>query len=205
MSCLSPVSAGCQLGSARALCPTAVAPGEASSSSCHGNLHGARRKPPACCGWKTTRQLGVAVCQSLGLMSVSCCAQHPTPAVPWAPHEATRGKKCSHLPQPSSETGLEQCHHARCPYPIAGITRVQRLLFWGAGLLHRDALSPWWGEPALPAPLAMHTVISAGRAEASLIIGGDSLAGASRAWGTAGLSGRAGLRDRLASRCAGPG
>lgn len=83
-----------------------------------------------------------------------------------------------------------------------GVTRVPEALVLGAGLPNHDTLSPYWGEPAVPAPPAMHAVISTGRAEASLIIGGDS-------WGTAGLSGRAGLWDGLASRrvhCrAGPG
>lgn len=59
---------------------------------------------------------------------------------------------------------------------LLGSPGFQRLLFWGAGLPHHDTLSPYWGEPAVPAPPAMHTVISAGRAEASLIIGGDSIA-----------------------------
>lgn len=78
--------------------------------------------------------LGVAAFQCLGLISASCCAQHPTPAVPWPPHKATRGKKCPHLPQPSSETGLEQSHHARCPYAIAGITSVPEALVLGCWL-----------------------------------------------------------------------
>lgn len=59
---------------------------------------------------------------------------------------------------------------------LLGSPGFQRLLFWGDSLPHHNTLSPYWGEPAVPAPPAMHTVISAGRAEASLIIGGDSLA-----------------------------
>lgn len=59
---------------------------------------------------------------------------------------------------------------------LLGSPVFQRLLFWGAGLPTHDTLSPCWGEPAVPAPPAMHTIISTGRAEASLIIGGDSSA-----------------------------
>lgn len=59
---------------------------------------------------------------------------------------------------------------------LLGSPVFQRLLFWDAGLPHHDTLSPCWGEPAVPAPPAMHTVISTGRAEASQIIGGDSSA-----------------------------
>lgn len=51
----------------------------------------------------------------------------------------------------------------------------QRSLSGDAILPHQDTLSPLQGEVALPAPPATHTVITTGRAEASEIIGGDSL------------------------------
>lgn len=84
---------------------------------------------------------------------------------------------------------------------LLGSPVLQRLLFWGAGLPHHDTLSPYWGEPAVPVPPAMGTIISAGRAEASLIIVVTLQDRVLRAWVTAGLSGRAGLWDRLTSRC----
>lgn len=57
-----------------------------------------------------------------------------------------------------------------------GAPGCRRGLSRGVGSPHHDTLSPRRGEPAVPAPPATHTVISAGRAEASVIIGGDSLA-----------------------------
>lgn len=77
----------------------------------------------------------------------------------------------------------------------------QRLLFWGASFPHHDTLSPYWGEPAVPAPPAKRTVISAGRAEASLIIGGDSLARSLTCLGHGRTFRQGWSVDRLASRC----
>ena len=66
------------------------------------------------------------------------------------------------------------CQGGSCP--ASGGTRVLSSLSRGAGSPYHDTLSPRWGEPAVPAPPATHTIISAGRAEASVIIGSDSLA-----------------------------
>lgn len=175
MSCLSPVAAGCQLGSARALCPTPVAPGEASSSSCGGNLHGAKRKPPACCArsgclpvpWLV---VSILLCPASHLQQ---CLGHPlcVAVLPVKGQGERSVPICPSRPQGWSSATMLGVH-----VQFLGSPGFQRLLFQGVGLPYHDTLSPYWCEPAVPAPPAMHTVISTGRAEASLIIGSDSSA-----------------------------
>lgn len=63
----------------------------------------------------------------------------------------------------------------RGPCPAPGVTRVTKRLTSGCRLTPPPYPLTCWGKLAVPAPLATQTVITGGRAEASVIIAGDSL------------------------------
>lgn len=101
---------------------------------------------------------------------------HPS-AAPWPPWvEGQGGRSATTRRNHSQVRGCGSGALPGGPRPAPGGTGLPEGLTRGDSLPHHDTLSPHRGEPAVPAPPATRTVISAGRAEASAIISGDSSA-----------------------------
>lgn len=155
-----------------------------SSNPCHEGPHRALRKLPARCGcqpplcpaWESASSRAQcwhlspthSAMAALGGLWVSCLWRDKGEEIPpLAPVVLGQGWDSSAMP-------------GGCILR-PGTPGCQRGLSWDTGSSRHNTLSSHRAEPAVPAPPATHTIISAGRAEAWVIIGGDSLRLESRA------------------------